>query len=82
LLHRETRRKHRESQSFINKKILLLSLQPKKSMAKNNETWGSSLGMILAMAANAVGFGNFLRFPVNLFYAVVYGKLSKNKRGE
>jgi SNF family Na+-dependent transporter len=33
-------------------------------MSKNNETWGSSLGMVLAMAANAVGFGNFLRFPV------------------
>jgi SNF family Na+-dependent transporter len=33
-------------------------------MSRNNETWGSSLGMVLAMAANAVGFGNFLRFPV------------------
>lgn len=30
----------------------------------NNEAWGSRVGLILAMAGNAVGFGNFLRFPV------------------
>ncbi|MEI6347955.1 MAG: sodium-dependent transporter [Bacteroidota bacterium] len=28
------------------------------------EAWGSRIGLILAMAGNAVGFGNFLRFPV------------------
>jgi NSS family neurotransmitter:Na+ symporter len=28
------------------------------------ESWGSRLGLILAMAGNAVGLGNFLRFPV------------------
>lgn len=28
------------------------------------ELWGSRLGLILAMAGNAVGLGNFLRFPV------------------
>ena len=33
-------------------------------MANANETWGSRLGIVLAMAGNAVGFGNFLRFPV------------------
>lgn len=33
-------------------------------MAKNTETWGSRVGLVLAMAGNAVGFGNFLRFPV------------------
>jgi len=27
------------------------------------ERWGSRLGLILAMAGNAVGLGNFLRFP-------------------
>ncbi|MEO6066507.1 MAG: sodium:calcium symporter [Gemmatimonadales bacterium] len=27
------------------------------------EQWGSKLGLILAMAGNAVGLGNFLRFP-------------------
>ncbi|HXF95485.1 MAG TPA: sodium-dependent transporter [Gemmatimonadales bacterium] len=27
------------------------------------EAWGSRLGLILAMAGNAVGLGNFLRFP-------------------
>jgi len=30
----------------------------------NNESWGSRIGLILAMAGNAVGLGNFLRFPV------------------
>jgi NSS family neurotransmitter:Na+ symporter len=30
----------------------------------NTEAWGSRVGLILAMAGNAVGLGNFLRFPV------------------
>ena len=30
----------------------------------SNEAWGSRVGLILAMAGNAVGLGNFLRFPV------------------
>lgn len=29
----------------------------------SRERWGSRLGLILAMAGNAVGLGNFLRFP-------------------
>lgn len=29
----------------------------------NTESWGSRVGLILAMAGNAVGLGNFLRFP-------------------
>lgn len=35
-------------------------------MAKvaTTEAWGSRVGLILAMAGNAVGLGNFLRFPV------------------
>lgn len=33
-------------------------------MANNNDQWGTRLGLILAMAGNAVGLGNFLRFPV------------------
>lgn len=33
-------------------------------MSKNSESWGSRVGLILAMAGNAVGLGNFLRFPV------------------
>ncbi|KAA5549497.1 sodium-dependent transporter [Adhaeribacter rhizoryzae] len=33
-------------------------------MSANKESWGSRVGLILAMAGNAVGFGNFLRFPV------------------
>jgi len=28
------------------------------------EHWGTRIGLILAMAGNAIGFGNFLRFPV------------------
>ena len=31
---------------------------------KATESWGSRIGLILAMAGNAVGIGNFLRFPV------------------
>lgn len=30
----------------------------------NTESWGTRVGLILAMAGNAVGLGNFLRFPV------------------
>ena len=30
---------------------------------KTTEQWGSRVGLILAMAGNAVGLGNFLRFP-------------------
>jgi NSS family neurotransmitter:Na+ symporter len=33
-------------------------------MTKTNQSWGSRVGLILAMAGNAVGLGNFLRFPV------------------
>ena len=33
-------------------------------MTANVESWGSRVGLILAMAGNAVGLGNFLRFPV------------------
>lgn len=32
-------------------------------MTKEKEAWGSRVGLILAMAGNAVGLGNFLRFP-------------------
>ncbi|MEW5807652.1 MAG: sodium-dependent transporter [Acidobacteriota bacterium] len=30
----------------------------------NREIWASKVGLILAMAGNAIGLGNFLRFPV------------------
>ncbi|MFY7810155.1 MAG: sodium-dependent transporter [Flavobacterium sp.] len=33
-------------------------------MSAAESSWGSRIGLILAMAGNAVGFGNFLRFPV------------------
>jgi SNF family Na+-dependent transporter len=32
-------------------------------MASHKEAWGSRVGLVLAMAGNAVGLGNFLRFP-------------------
>lgn len=35
----------------------------KTSGQSSNEAWGSRIGLILAMAGNAVGLGNFLRFP-------------------
>ena len=31
--------------------------------AKRTEQWGTRVGLVLAMAGNAVGLGNFLRFP-------------------
>ncbi|MBR9978593.1 MAG: sodium-dependent transporter [Bacteroidetes bacterium] len=33
-------------------------------MVDQKEQWGSRIGLILAVAGNAVGLGNFLRFPV------------------
>ena len=33
-------------------------------MGENKEAWGTRVGLVLAMAGNAVGLGNFLRFPV------------------
>jgi len=33
-------------------------------MSQQKEKWGSRVGLVLAMAGNAVGLGNFLRFPV------------------
>lgn len=38
-----------------------MSVTDKTSQAQ--EAWGSRIGLILAMAGNAVGLGNFLRFP-------------------
>lgn len=32
-------------------------------MSSQKESWGSRVGLVLAMAGNAVGLGNFLRFP-------------------
>lgn len=31
---------------------------------RTREQWGSKIGLILALAGNAIGLGNFLRFPV------------------
>ncbi len=31
---------------------------------RKREHWGTKIGLILAMAGNAIGLGNFLRFPV------------------
>ena len=33
-------------------------------MAKIRDSWGSRLGIIMAVAGSAIGLGNFLRFPV------------------
>jgi len=33
-------------------------------MAAQRERWGTRIGLILAVAGNAIGLGNFLRFPV------------------
>ena len=39
-------------------------------MVQKRENWGSKVGLILAMAGNAVGLGNFWRFP---YQAAKYG---------
>ena len=39
-------------------------------MVQKRENWGSKIGLILAMAGNAVGLGNFWRFP---YQAAKYG---------
>ncbi len=33
-------------------------------MAEKRESWGTKIGLVLAVAGNAIGLGNFLRFPV------------------
>jgi neurotransmitter:Na+ symporter, NSS family len=33
------------------------------SNSGSTETWGSRIGLLLATTGNAVGLGNFLRFP-------------------
>ncbi len=33
-------------------------------MAKVRQTWGTRIGIIMAVAGSAIGLGNFLRFPV------------------
>lgn len=35
-----------------------------KTTVSKREKWGTRLGIVLAMSANAIGLGNFLRFPV------------------
>lgn len=42
----------------------------KGKTVNGREHWGTRLGLVLAMAGNAVGLGNFLRFPVQ---AASYG---------
>jgi neurotransmitter:Na+ symporter, NSS family len=39
-------------------------VSPDITVQHSREHWGSRIGLILAMAGNAVGLGNFLRFPV------------------
>lgn len=36
---------------------------PGSEVTGPRETWGTRIGLILAMAGNAIGLGNFLRFP-------------------
>ncbi len=38
--------------------------EPPKGHHPHQESWGSKLGIILAVAGSAIGLGNFLRFPV------------------
>jgi SNF family Na+-dependent transporter len=40
-----------------------VALKPSESKRMSKERWASRVGLVLAMAGNAVGLGNFLRFP-------------------
>lgn len=40
------------------------AVQPKAGTSITREVWASRIGLVLAMAGNAIGLGNFLRFPV------------------
>ncbi|HSQ34559.1 MAG TPA: sodium-dependent transporter [Candidatus Binatia bacterium] len=42
----------------------VLLAKKKKSASGGRAQWASRIGLILAMAGNAIGLGNFLRFPV------------------
>jgi len=39
-------------------------LPGRRNMKKQRDQWVSKLGLVMAMAGNAVGLGNFLRFPM------------------
>jgi len=45
-------------------RVLLGKKQAVVLEAGGREQWGSRIGLILAVAGNAIGLGNFLRFPV------------------
>jgi len=38
--------------------------EKEQRLTGSRERWGTRLGLVLAMAGNAIGLGNFLRFPV------------------
>jgi neurotransmitter:Na+ symporter, NSS family len=44
-------------------------------MARYKESWGSRVGLVLAMAGNAVGLGNFLRFPAQASQSGISGTI-------
>ncbi len=41
-----------------------MAQQTGRNAGPRRERWASNIGLVLAMAGNAVGLGNFLRFPV------------------
>ncbi len=45
-------------------RVLFGKKQAVVAEAGGREQWGSRIGLILAVAGNAIGLGNFLRFPV------------------
>lgn len=51
-----------QSTTFFSKNVYLL--EKSTEMNQQTQAWGSRIGLILAMAGNAVGLGNFLRFPI------------------
>jgi len=50
---------------FLKNRCIIVIIREKGGlvMTEKRENWGSKLGLILAMAGNAVGLGNFWRYP-------------------
>ena len=42
----------------------ILTIPRATNISTKGDRWNSRIGLVLAMAGNAVGLGNFLRFPV------------------
>ena len=57
-------RRHRLFDKELRFRRICRTINRKDDGASEREAWKTRLGLVLAMAGNAVGLGNYLRFPV------------------